>query len=220
VSGAVHGDARAAYDAVEALYLPLGVAVFVLVTGAVFVAVLRGRARARRGGPEPTREHRAFELSVAGVIALIGALLVVVTFRQDDRTEAKASQRPTLRVDVASFRWGWAFTYPGRGHVVARSPALGVPAILRVPAGATVRFTTTSIDVIHSFWVPELRYKHDLFPGRHDAFDLTFPKQAVMLGGHCAEFCGLGHADMNFAVEVLPRGAFDRWIAARRGRAG
>jgi cytochrome c oxidase subunit 2 len=220
VIAAAHGDARAAYDAVDALYLPLGIAVFALVTGTVLVTVVRGRARARRAGPEPTREHRAFELAVAGAIAAIGAVLVVVTFGHDDRTEAKASGRPTLRVDVTSYRWGWAFAYPDLGGVVVRSPALGVPAILRVPAGATVRFTTASIDVIHSFWVPELRYKHDLFPGRRDAFDLTFPKRAVMLGGHCAEFCGLGHADMNFAVAVLPRAAFDRWIAARRRRAG
>jgi cytochrome c oxidase subunit 2 len=221
VTGAAHGDARAAYDAVEALYLPLGIAIFVVVAGAVLVAALQGRARARRGvGPGPTREHRARELAVAGAIAAIGAVLLVVTFRHEDaRTEAKASVRPTLRVDVTSFRWGWRFTYPDLGGVATRSPALGVPAILRVPAGATVRFTVIATDVIHSFWLPELRFKRDVFPQRRETFDLAFPRQEAMLGGHCAEFCGLGHADMNFAVDVLPRRAFDAWIAEHRRRA-
>jgi cytochrome c oxidase subunit 2 len=219
VTGAGHGDARAAYDAVESLYLPIGLAVFVVVLATMAWLVVRNRARPGRTA-RPTGEHRAFELGVAALIAAIGALLLTVTFRHDDRTQAAASARPTLRVDVTSFRWGWSFRYPDLGGVVTRAATPGVPAILRVPAGATVRFGLDTRDVIHSFWLPELRFKRDLFPNRHDQFDLRFPRETAFLGGHCAEYCGLGHADMNFAVVVLAPREFDAWIAQHRRRPG
>jgi cytochrome c oxidase subunit 2 len=219
VNGAAqgHGDARAAYDAVQSLYLPVGIVVFALVVLGIAVVVWRYRARPENAAAAPTGEHKLFELGVAAVIVAIGAVLYITSFRGEDDTYARATgPRPTLRVDVVSFRWGWTFSYPAFRGVRARSSGPGVPAILRVPAGATVRFRITSRDVIHSFWLPELRFKRDLFPGRTDEFDLRFPKQTAFLGGHCAEYCGLKHSDMNFVVDVLSARDFSAWAAQQR----
>jgi cytochrome c oxidase subunit 2 len=70
--------------------------------------------------------------------------------------------------------------------------------------------------VIHAFWIPDLRFKRDAFPGRHQAFDLRFGRRASFMAGRCAEFCGLKHSDMTFTVIVMPRADFDAWVAARR----
>jgi cytochrome c oxidase subunit 2 len=214
IPAAAYGDTRGEYDGVASLYLPIALVVAVIVLGAMAYAVVRYRARPGRV-PRPTREHKPLELTIAGVLGAIAAVLVVVTFASQSRIEA-APPRSDLRVDVVSFRWGWTFRYPGLGGVMSVSGP-GRPAILRVPEGALVHFSVTSHDVLHAFWIPELKFKHDLFPGRHDTFDLRFPRAATFLGGRCAVFCGLKHADMTFSVAVMPRADFDAWVAARRG---
>jgi cytochrome c oxidase subunit 2 len=214
---AAHGDARGEFDSVASLYLPVALAVFVLVVGAMLVVVVRYRARPGRV-PAPTGEHREREVAFAALIAAVAAVLVVRTFSTEDVGHASAA-RPDLRVDVTSFRWGWRFAYPGLGAGVASTSGPDRPAILRVPAGALVRFGIVSRDVIHAFWIPELRFKHDLFPGRRDSFELRFPKATAFLGGRCAVFCGLKHPDMTFSVMVMPAADFAAWVRAQRGRA-
>ncbi len=217
IAEAAHGDARGVYDSVQAVYLPVGLAVFVVVVAVMALIVVRYRARPGRV-PRPTGEHRRPELAFAAAITLVCAGLLAVTLpREDDKTAAAPAVRPDVRVDVTSFRWGWTFRYPDLG--VSTTSGDATPAILRVPTGSTVRFTLTTRDVIHAFWIPELRFKHDLFPGRHDALDLRFPRTASFMGGHCAVFCGLKHADMTFTVIVMPRADFDAWVAAQRARA-
>jgi cytochrome c oxidase subunit 2 len=83
-----------------------------------------------------------------------------------------------------------------------------------VPAGESVRFEISSRDVIHSFWIPELRFKRDAFPDRVTDFDLVFDP-GVTTVGRCAEFCGLGHDRMDFQVVSMQPPDFQRWLTAR-----
>ncbi len=71
---------------------------------------------------------------------------------------------------------------------------------------------------MHSFWVPEAEFKHDLFPGNVQHATLTFTRTGLF-PGQCAEFCGLRHADMVFNVRVLTPAAFAAW-ARSKGRNG
>lgn len=217
ILAAASGDTRGEYGGVKSVYLPIAVAVFAIVCVAILIAVIRYRARADRG-PKPTKEHNALELSIAAGIAAIVALLVATTFPAESRIE-RTSARPTMRIDVTAFRWGWRFTYPELGNISSVSTGIGRPAVLRVPYGANVRFDMTSRDVIHSFWIPELRYKRQAFPERHEVFDLRFPNETAFMAGECAFFCGLQHSDMRFSVVVMPPAQFRAWAAGQRGRA-
>jgi cytochrome c oxidase subunit 2 len=67
--------------------------------------------------------------------------------------------------------------------------------------------------VIHSLWIPELRFKRALIPGATENVTLTFTR-AGTFPGQCAEFCGLRHADMVFTVRALSPGAFADWARA------
>jgi cytochrome c oxidase subunit II len=89
------------------------------------------------------------------------------------------------------------------------------PAEFAVPTGTDVNFTGTSNDVIHAFYVPERRFKRDLFPGRPSRFTIMWP-QARSDVGECAEYCGLLHAHMSFHVRALPPDQFRAWIEAHR----
>ncbi len=87
--------------------------------------------------------------------------------------------------------------------------------MLRLPAFETVRLTLVSDDVDHSFYVPNFLFKRDLIPGVNNTVEL-YIDQVGTFAGHCAEFCGLHHADMNFSV-VAP---FPRTSSALPAAAG
>jgi cytochrome c oxidase subunit II len=205
---------RAEYDWVFSIYVPIAVAVFVIVVGVMAFAVLRGRggrASFRRSYSNPV------ESTYALFLACVVAFLLYVTFTAEHRVDTVADrERPALTVDVVAARWEWEFDYPGYG-IVARSGFVGDQPLV-VPANRAIRFVLRSQDVIHSFWVPELRFKRDLIPGEPEQVTLTFT-QLGRFAGQCAEFCGLRHAEMIFQVRVLTPNAFARWAAAGRGGA-
>jgi cytochrome c oxidase subunit 2 len=201
-------DTRSEYDSLAGIYLPIAIAVVVLVLGTMAFALFRYQ---RREGRQPSTV--ASLPVVEGVYALllvaIVAVLVTVTFRTEAKVDA-VSDDPDLTVDVIAFQWGWRFTYPERRVTVVGN--VHRPPSLFVPAGSTVRFELRSRDVIHSFWIPELRFKRDAIPGRTTAFDLTFDANSI---GRCAEFCGLDHAGMTFDIVALSPPDFASWISQR-----
>ena len=198
-------DTRAQYADLARLYLPIAIAVFALVAIATVAFLVRYRA-GRPGGPSARHEHNALEIGYVVVLAAIAAGLVYATFHTESKEDALAA-RPALRVDVVAAKWRWSFGYPG----------LGVPArpLLVVPAGRTVQFSGRSLDVIHDFWVPDVRFQRQVFPDHVERWDLVFPHPGSYQG-LCAWFCGLGHQDMRFEVRALAPAAFQAWVARSR----
>ena len=102
----------------------------------------------------------------------------------------------------------WQFEYPNGAIAIDH---------LRAPVGVPVRLDVTSpdTDVIHSWWIPALGGKIDAIPGRVNQTWFKASKPGTY-SGQCAELCGLEHARMLASVEVMPRDAFDAWLAQRR----
>ena len=199
-------DTRDVYDGLAALYLPVAVAVFVVIVVALAWVVVRGRA----GGPD---EHRGLEVAYATVLAVVAAVLIVATFRAVDRENARAAG-PAEVIRVVAGKWDWRFEYPRHG-IVETSSAAGAPAMLTVPAGEDVEFFATSVDVVHGFWIPDLRFQRQLIPGQSATFRLTFPRPGFTTSGTCSFFCGLEHARMHFLVDVLSPADYDAWARGR-----
>jgi cytochrome c oxidase subunit 2 len=198
-------NTREVYDGLAALYVPIAVAVFVLVTLAVIVFVWRGRRRDAPRGPD---ENNRLELIYAGLLAVVVAVLLGFTYRAIDRENARAAG-PPLVIRVTAAKWDWRFEYPG-GHVETGSPN-GAPALLTVPAARQVEFEATSVDVIHGFWVPALKFQRQVIPGQTSTFRLVFPRPGFTSSGTCSFFCGLEHARMRFAIRVLSQRDYDAW---------
>jgi cytochrome c oxidase subunit II len=198
-------NTREVYDGLAALYVPIAAVVFALVALAVTVFVWRGR---RRDAPRGRDENTRFELVYAAVLAVVVAVLLVATYRAIDRENARASG-PPLVIRVTAAKWDWRFEYPG-GHVETGTPN-GAPALLTVPAGRQVEFEATSVDVIHGFWVPALKFQRQLIPGQTATFRLVFPRPGFTSSGTCSFFCGLEHARMRFAIRVLSASEYDAW---------
>jgi cytochrome c oxidase subunit II len=192
------------------LYVPIALAVFAIVTATILYACLRFR---RRSDDLPRQRSDAPVVEVVYAIALacVTALLVATTFKTESRVDRTAS-KPALDVNVTASKWSWRFFYPRYG--ISQVSGGISPATLVVPTGVTVRFELTSRDVIHSFFISDLRFKRDAFPGKVTKFDLVFDRPRF--SGACAEFCGLHHADMRFNVEALAPREFLDWTNERR----
>jgi cytochrome c oxidase subunit 2 len=197
-------DTRHEFGGLFSLYLWVtGLAVI-----AVFVITLYvvARYRDRAGEPSWKDEAKLAESLYASGLAIVAVALVAATFRTEDRVDP-VRPNPGLRVAITGFQWQWRFDYPNGRSVLGTRDRLPV---LVVPVNTLIRFTATSQDVIHSFWIPDVRFKRDAFPNRTTTFDLVFDHEGDLLG-HCAEFCGLRHTNMDFIVRVVGAGAFRRW---------
>lgn len=87
---------------------------------------------------------------------------------------------------------------------------------LHVPVGAPVKLTMTSEDVIHSFYIPAFRLKHDVLPGRYTSIWFTATK-AGRYHLFCAEYCGTQHSGMNGWVYVMEPEVYQEWLSGGAG---
>jgi cytochrome c oxidase subunit 2 len=208
-------SAQHEYNHLFDIYVPIALGVFAVILLAMVVAVVRYRARP----PEKAarwHDHHLLEGTYALVLVLTVAFLLYETFTVEHRIDTVANrERPAVTIDVVASRWEWTFYYP-RYHITVRSGSTG-NATFVVPAGQAVRFELTTVDVIHAFWIPALRYKHDNTPGSTQPATLTFD-HAGLYPGQCAEYCGLNHSEMVFTARAVSPSRFAAW--AQRGGKG
>lgn len=122
-------------------------------------------------------------------------------------TEAPAAVKTDMTVRAIAHQWYWEFTYP-RSRVVTAGE-------LHIPARTPVLVQVSTVDVIHSFWVPELNRKIDTIPGQTNAVELYADEPGVYQG-ECNQYCGLQHAHMGFLVYADPPAVFRSWLARQR----
>jgi len=190
--------------------------VLVAAGAVVVLTVLFALLRFRRGrGQEPSRraEAKGVEIVYAAVLAAVVGLRVWKTFETEDKVDALAAAH-CEEIQVTAFQWGWRFTYPGEHVSVAGNQ--DAPPTAAVPLGTPLCFSVFSEDVIHSFWVPDLRFKKDAFPKFTNRFDVVVERPGAHVG-RCAEFCGLEHAGMTFRLLAMGDAEFRAWLAARAG---
>ncbi len=189
----------------------------VLVWGLIFWCVVRYRKKSDELPPQ-TRYNLPLEL----LYTVLPFLIIAVLFYYTAITETdvnKVSANPDVTVQVDAFKWNWEFEYPGTkdtaGDVVSTIGASDYIPVLVVPTNRTILFKEHSADVIHSFWVPELLFKRDVFPGNvTNEFQVTIIKTGAYVG-RCAELCGTYHSMMNFELRAVSPADYDAFLKAR-----
>ena len=121
-------------------------------------------------------------------------LLVATAFYQGEMLRAESRETPHVEIEAVARQWTWEFRYP-QAAVTSNT--------VYIPAGRDVVFVVTSLDVVHSFWIPRLGGKIDAIPGHRNRIRLNATAEGIYRGV-CAEFCGAGHADMGFTVTAVP----------------
>jgi cytochrome c oxidase subunit 2 len=172
---------------------------FLLVVGLMTFFVLRYRRRPGVEAQKTLTSSAALETTWTVIPILIVAVIFYLGFVAYMRMQTPPPNCYDLRVTAK--QWSWNFIYPN-GYVDDN---------LHVPAGEPVRLTMSSEDVIHGLWIPALRVKMDVVPGRYTSvwFQADQPGTYDLL---CTEYCGDNHSNMLASVVVQNRKDYDAWL--------
>ncbi len=156
----------------------------------------------RRKGDTGDGKHEEGNATLEVTWTVIPLILVTVYAYLGAYTlgETRVADPNALVIQVTAHQWDWSFQYP-EGFTTNE---------LHLPVGRQVLLEMTSLDVIHSFWVPEFRIKQDVLPGRTTELRIT----PTLLGNYtvrCSELCGLRHAYMERPVIVTSLQDFSAW---------
>jgi cytochrome c oxidase subunit 2 len=116
-----------------------------------------------------------------------------------------------VRLEVTAKQFEWNIKYPGVDGKLGTADDFSAGTELHVPAGKDIRIRLRSEDVLHSFFLPNVRLKQDVVPGREiDVWFNAFKPGTYELA--CAELCGFGHYTMRGLLIVHPPDEFERWV--------
>jgi cytochrome c oxidase subunit 2 len=192
-------------------------AIYLLVLATLLAATLLRRRRGADEAPDPEpQDERGGAVVVAGASAL--SVLVVFGLTLASFATGRAVTPPfghaPLTVRVIGHQWWWELRY----DAATPSDVVTTANELHLPAGRPVDLVLSSVDVIHSLWIPTLNGKRDLIPGQETYLTLVADRPGSYRG-QCAEFCGAQHAHMALDVVVHVQDDFDAWLASARAPA-
>jgi cytochrome c oxidase subunit 2 len=202
-------------DTLWDVLLIASVPVFVLVTSVTLYCVWKFRMRPGQEMQDGPPIHGNTRLEVIWTIIPAVIILGLCVYAYTVLHDIEEAQAGETKIGVVGQQFTWTFEYPGAGGKPIRSTQL------YLLENQPVRFSITSQDVIHDFWVPAFRMKLDAVPGIHTSYRVT-PDRVGAYPVVCAELCGIGHAYMRQTAHVLGKADFDKKMQelARGGAAG
>ena len=197
-------NVRTLYDVLLIATIPI----FVLVETVVLFSVWKFRMRPGQeemDGP-PIHGNTRLEVVWTAVPAILIVSLCAYAYSVLRTNEANKTNAMTVNVTTRQF--AFEFSYP-------RSPGKQVvSSILYLPEGQPVVFKIRSLDVIHSFFVPNFSEKLDAVPGIVTTLRVT-PNTLGTYPVECTELCGAGHSLMRTSAHVLTAAAFASWLKSQ-----
>jgi cytochrome c oxidase subunit 2 len=198
------GETAHASD-VHLLFVGL-VGVSLLVLLLLFALLLRFAIHYREGNKRADRNHRdkkSWIIETAWTVATFVAFLGLFGWGAKLYLDLYAVPADALPVYVVAKQWMWKVQHPGGQREINE---------LHIPVERSVRLIMSSQDVIHSFFIPAFRIKHDVVPGTSEELWFRARKPGVF---HlfCAEYCGTDHARMTGRIVVMQQPEFAQWLA-------
>jgi len=205
MSGLALWPEQASAYAAEVDRLVLGVTVLiVLLSAPVFVLIVAFAVKYRRGraADRSHQVNRRVGLEVSWAVIPFVLLIGFYVWAARLFFDAHSPPADAIEIQVLAKQWMWKFQHAGGQREINE---------LHVPAGQPVRLTMASQDVIHSLYVPALRLKQDVVPGRYTTlwFNADRPGAYAL---ECAEFCGADHAAMGGHLVVLTPTEYAAWL--------
>ncbi|HEY2708521.1 MAG TPA: cytochrome c oxidase subunit II [Caulobacteraceae bacterium] len=181
----------------------------VALTAPVFILITVFAFRYRRGSGADRTHRPSGNVLVETSWMVIPFLLALGFFAYAAKLYLDLGQPPanSIVIDVVAKQWMWKFEHPGGQREIDD---------LHVPAGRDVRLSMISQDVIHSFFVPALRIKQDVLPGRYTSLWFNADRPGVY-DLRCAQFCGMDHSLMIGRLVVLSPAQYASWLAEAGG---
>jgi cytochrome c oxidase subunit 2 len=203
---------------------------FIAIIGFMAVALIRYRhkegARAAYQPENKKLESWLIIVTSVGIAAMLAPGLVVYN-------DFISVPKNAYELEVVGQQWQWAYRFAGQDAKLGKSDVRFVDSAnplgldpkdpagqddvlvmnneVRLPLDRPVKVLLRSKDVLHDFYVPQIRSKMDMVPGMVSYFWFT-PTKTGNYEVLCAEFCGVGHYNMRGHMIVEEQGAFDQWL--------
>jgi cytochrome c oxidase subunit 2 len=190
--------------AVDLLFIGL------LVSGALvllllFALLFRFAIHYRAGNADADRDHRikkSWHGEVSWTVATLVAFLGLFVWGAQLFLNLQEAPKDALPVYVVAQQWMWKVQHLGGQREINE---------LHVPLGPAVRLIMSSQDVIHSFFIPAFRIKHDVVPGAVESIWFR-PRRPGVFHLFCAEYCGTDHSRMTGRIVVMEQATFEQWL--------
>jgi len=204
------------------------------VIAAILYSVIMHRQSRR---PEAAQFHENTSIEIVWTLIPFLILVVMAVPAAGTLINIYDSSGSDMTIKVTGYQWKWGYDYIGEdfgfiseldeqsrratlpgSSITPRQVEnylLEVDHPMVVPVGSKVRLLITSVDVIHSWWVPALGMKKDAIPGVMNEMWFRI-EEPGSYRGQCAELCGAHHAFMPIVVEALPQDDYDAWLKEQK----
>jgi cytochrome c oxidase subunit II len=189
--------------------------IFVVTEGALFYFMWKYNGRSNT---EPVKfSHGSHTLEVVWTILPAVTLLFIAIYQMNAWADAKM-RKPNIPVtaEITGRQFNWDVRYPGPdGEMYTPDDIIRVDGEIHFPANEEILLSIKSADVLHSFFLPNMRMKQDVVPGMQQFMWFKCRESKAVVDIVCAELCGWGHYKMAGRATFEPRGDFDAWLAEK-----
>ena len=199
------GNVHTLYDVLLVACIPI----FVLVATVIIFSVWKFHMRPGQENTDGPPIHGNTRLEVVWTIFPALLLLGMCSYAYAILRDNEDKQKGEMTVNVVERQFAFEFNYPEAGGKVVSSP------LLYLPVGRPIVFKIRSLDVVHSFFVPEFSQKIDAVPGITTTLRVT-PTRIGDYPAECTELCGPGHSLMRAAVRVVSKSQFAAWLSSQK----
>jgi cytochrome c oxidase subunit 2 len=170
------------------------------------------------------RGQMLFACTVSAIVFLwVDGNLFYFSMRDLDEVfwnyEGYNAEEDVVRIEINGHQWAWDARYAGPDGEFNTGDDVLTLNDIRIPVGAPIYFQLASTDVIHSFYLPNLRTKQDAVPGYINHL-LTEASETGEFDIACAQHCGAHHYLMKAVLTIMEPEDFDAWAseASRRSQ--
>lgn len=177
----------------------IGISIFLLV-GITILMLYFVYKYNRKKNKKAANIEGNFKLEIIWTVIPTILVLIMFYFGWAGWKPMTAPPKDGLNVTTIARMWNFTFLYENGKQSTE----------LVVPVGVPVKLKLTSVDVLHSVFIPAFRIKQDIVPGR-EIMMWFIPQREGTYDLYCSEYCGLQHSYMGADVKAIPRDEFDAW---------
>src|SRR5947209_11778617 len=132
-------------------------------------------------GAEPRQVHGNRRLELIWTVTPAVVLAVMFGLMIQTMRTVTAAEPNAMALRVIGHQWWWEYQFADQQVVTANE--------LHLPVGTTIHASLESVDVIHSFHVPQFGWMRDNVPGKTNDMQLFIARPGTY-DGTCNQYCG------------------------------
>lgn len=195
-------DISASIEGLYLFILAISVVLFVAIIAVTIVFIYKYFSTEKNKKAEKQIAHNN-TLEVVWTVIPLFLVGIVFMWGYKDFLSLSIAPAQAQEIRVTGQKWFWQFNYPKDGVQTIGE--------LVVPVNQPIKLIMSSTDVIHSFFVPNMKIKRDVIPNKYTTIWFEANREGNFQV-FCTEFCGDGHSQMLADLKVLSLEDYNAWL--------